>query len=117
MADRHLRKVRSFVRRPGRITAAQRKALTELMPRFGIDFQEQKLDLETVFGRSGPRLLDIGFGAGEALLSLAANNPRVDYLGVEVHEPGIGRLLLLLEAAEDQLGRGTYALAHSCITR
>ncbi len=99
MADRHLRKVRSFVRRPGRITAAQRRALTELMPRFGIEFQDRQLNLDTVFGRSGPRLLDIGFGAGEALLSLAANNPRVDYLGVEVHEPGIGRLLLLLERA------------------
>ena len=99
MVDRHLRKIRSFVRRPGRITAGQRKALTELMPRFGIDFQERQLDLEAVFGRSGPRLLDIGFGAGEALLSSAANNPRVDYLGVEVHEPGIGHLLLLLEQA------------------
>ena len=99
MADRPLRKIRSFVRRPGRITAAQRKALAELMPRFGIDFQDRQLDLETVFGRSGPRLLDIGFGAGEALLTSAANNPRVDYLGVEVHEPGIGHLLLLLEQA------------------
>ncbi len=99
MVDRHLRKIRSFVRRPGRMTVAQRNALTELMPRFGIDFQDLQLDLETVFGRSGPRLLDIGFGAGEALLSSAANNPRVDYLGVEVHEPGIGHLLLLLERA------------------
>ncbi|MEE8094499.1 MAG: tRNA (guanosine(46)-N7)-methyltransferase TrmB, partial [Gammaproteobacteria bacterium] len=74
MADRPLRKIRSFVRRPGRITAGQRKALAELMPRFGIDFQDRQLDLETVFGRSGPRLLDIGFGAGEALLTSAANN-------------------------------------------
>ncbi|TDJ27410.1 MAG: tRNA (guanosine(46)-N7)-methyltransferase TrmB [Gammaproteobacteria bacterium] len=100
MADKHLRKVRSFVRRPGRITSAQRRALTELMPRFGIEFQDWQLDLDAVFGRSGPRLLDIGFGSGEALLSLAANNPRVDYLGVEVHEPGIGHLLLLLERAD-----------------
>jgi len=99
MADRQLRKIRSFVRRPGRITAAQRKALIELMPRFGIEFQNRPLDLESVFGRSGPRLLDIGFGAGEALLTSAANNPQVDYLGVEVYEPGIGHLLLLLERA------------------
>ncbi len=69
------------------------------MPRFGIDFQDQLLDFEKIFGRSGPRLLDIGFGAGEALLTSAANNPQVDYLGVEVYEPGIGHLLLLLERA------------------
>jgi len=54
MADKHLRKVRSFVRRPGRITSAQRRALTELMPRFGIEFQDRQLDLDAVFGRSGP---------------------------------------------------------------
>ncbi len=99
MEDRPLRKIRSFVRRPGRTTAAQKKALTELMPRFGIDFQEALLDLESVFGRRGPRLLDIGFGDGEALLTAAANNPEIDYLGVEVHDPGVGHLLLLLERA------------------
>ena len=99
MEDRPLRKIRSFVRRPGRTTVAQNKALTDLMPRFGIDFQEALLDLETVFGRSGPRLLDIGFGDGEALLTAAANNPEIDYLGVEVHDPGVGHLLLLLERA------------------
>jgi tRNA (guanine-N7-)-methyltransferase len=69
------------------------------MPHFGIDFQEALLDLESVFGRCGPRLLDIGFGDGEALLTAAANNPEIDYLGVEVHDPGVGHLLLLLERA------------------
>jgi tRNA (guanine-N7-)-methyltransferase len=94
-----LRKIRSFVRRPGRITAAQRRALETLWPRFGIDFRERRLDLAEVFGRHAPRVLDIGFGDGEALLTTAVNNPGVDYLGVEVYDPGVGHLLVLLERA------------------
>src|SRR5262245_36583786 len=94
----HMRKVRSFVRRPGRATAAQRRALSELLPRYGIS-AEGRLDLAAIFGRNARRVLDIGFGDGEALVTNALNNPTVDYLGVEVHEPGIGHLLLLLEKA------------------
>jgi tRNA (guanine-N7-)-methyltransferase len=71
----------------------------ELMPRFGLDFSERRVDIETVFGRTARKVLDIGFGDGEALLTEAVNDPGVDYLGVEVHEPGIGHLLLLLEQA------------------
>lgn len=97
MEEVHLRKVRSFVRRPGRITNAQRKALVSLLPRYGIPFQARKVGLTEAFGREAPRVLDIGFGDGEALFSLAVNHPEADYLGVEVHEPGIGHLLLLLE--------------------
>lgn len=95
----HLRRVRSFVRRPGRATPAQRRALAELLPRYGIDAPERPLDLAAIFGRDARRVLDIGFGDGEALLTNALNNPGVDYVGVEVHEPGIGHLLLLLEQA------------------
>src|SRR5512139_3185607 len=94
----HMRKVRSFVRRPGRATAAQRRALSELLPRYGIS-AEGPLDLAAIFGRNARRVLDIGFGDGEALVTNALNNPAVDYFGVEVHEPGIGHLLLLLEKA------------------
>ena len=94
-----MRKVRSFVRRPGRITTAQKRALERLLPRWGIPFREQRLDLDAVVGRRAPRVLDIGFGDGEALLTAAANNRGVDYLGVEVHEPGIGHLLVLIERA------------------
>ncbi|MFL2553376.1 MAG: tRNA (guanosine(46)-N7)-methyltransferase TrmB [Candidatus Rariloculaceae bacterium] len=94
-----LRQIRSFVRRSGRITEAQRKALVDLMPRFGLDFSENQVDLGVVFGRTARKVLDIGFGDGEALLTAAANNPSIDYLGVEVHNPGIGHLLLLLEQA------------------
>ena len=97
---RPLRKIRSFVRRPGRMTAAQRRALDTLMPRWGIPFAERRLDLAEVFGREAPRVLDIGFGDGEALLTQAANHADIDYLGVEVHEPGIGHLLMLLERAK-----------------
>ncbi len=99
MESRPLRKIRSFVRRPGRATDAQRRALTNLMPRFGIEFQDRRLDLAAEFGRAGAPVLDIGFGNGDALLTAAANNPGIDYIGVEVHEPGIGHLLLMLERA------------------
>jgi tRNA (guanine-N7-)-methyltransferase len=95
----HMRKVRSFVRRPGRATAAQRRALTELLPRYGVGATDAQLDLTALFGRAAPRVLDIGFGDGEALVTNALNNPAADYIGVEVHEPGIGHLLLKLEQA------------------
>jgi tRNA (guanine-N7-)-methyltransferase len=95
----YLRKVRSFVRRPGRATTAQRRAFAEVLPRFNADATHGPLDLPGLFGRDARRVLDIGFGDGEALVTNALNNPTVDYLGVEVHEPGIGHLLLLLEQA------------------
>jgi len=96
----HLRKIRSFVKRPGRLTVAQRRALSDLLPRFGVAVDAgAPLDLDALFGRSAPRVLDIGFGDGEAVVTCAANYRDVDYLGVEVHEPGIGHLLLLLEKA------------------
>jgi tRNA (guanine-N7-)-methyltransferase len=99
MNGRPLRKIRSFVKRPGRITTAQKRALERLWPRWGIPFREQRLDLDAVFERRAPRVLDIGFGDGEALLTAAANNRAFDYLGIEVHEPGIGHLLMLVERA------------------
>lgn len=93
------RKVRSFVRRPGRITASQQRALTQLWPRYGVEDTATHLDLDRVFGRSAARVLDIGFGDGEALVTMAARFPELDFLGVEVHEPGVGHLLVLLERA------------------
>jgi len=97
MEEPHHRKIRSFVRRPGRITSAQGKALADLMPRLGVAPADTEIDLNRIYGRDAPRVMDIGFGDGEALLTSAANNPSLDYLGIEVHEPGIGHLLLLLE--------------------
>ncbi|HEX7417338.1 MAG TPA: tRNA (guanosine(46)-N7)-methyltransferase TrmB [Steroidobacteraceae bacterium] len=92
------RRIRSFVVRAGRITPAQERALTELWPRYGIAFDGGQaaplLDLDAAFGRRAPRVLEIGFGNGENLVALAAAHPHNDYLGIEVHRPGIGRLLL-----------------------
>ena len=98
-AQRPLRRVRSFVRRPGRLTAAQRRALTDLMPRYAAASSGGRLDLTAIFGREAPCVFDIGFGDGEALATSAINYPGIDYLGVEIHDPGIGHLLLLLEQA------------------
>jgi tRNA (guanine-N7-)-methyltransferase len=88
------RRIRSFVLRAGRTTPAQERALVELWPAYGIDLKEKPLDLAVVFGRAAPRCLEIGFGAGEVIGSLAQINPHVDYLGIEVHRSGVGRLLL-----------------------
>jgi len=88
------RRIRSFVLRAGRTTAAQERALGELWPAYGIESGAGALDLEAVFGRNAPRCLEIGFGAGEVIGSLAENNPHTDYLGIEVHRSGVGRLLL-----------------------
>ena len=99
MSEIHQRKIRSFVRRPGRTTTAQRRALESLWPRFGIASGDETLDLAAIFGRDAPVILEIGFGDGEALFTSAANNPRIDHLGIEIHEPGVGHLLVLLERA------------------
>lgn len=98
MAEAHHRKVRSFVRRPGRTTTAQRRALDTLWPRYGLG-DDGPIDLPAVFGRTAPVVVEIGFGDGEALFTSAVNHPEIDHLGIEVHEPGIGHLLVLLERA------------------
>ena len=90
----NLRHVRSFVLRAGRVTAGQERALKELWPRYGLEFHPASLDLDAVFGRSAPRCLEIGFGTGEVIAALAEAHPEVDYLGIEVHRPGVGQLLL-----------------------
>jgi tRNA (guanine-N7-)-methyltransferase len=88
------RRIRSFVLRAGRTTPAQERALGELWPTYGIDLEAPPLDLKAVFGRESPRCLEIGFGAGEVIGALAESNPHIDYLGIEVHRSGVGRLLL-----------------------
>jgi tRNA (guanine-N7-)-methyltransferase len=93
------RAVRSFVIRAGRTTEAQRRALAELWPRFGVDFGPQPLDLDRLYGRPAPRIVEVGFGNGEHLVALAARHPERDFLGIEVHPPGVGRLLLALAAS------------------
>ena len=91
------RRIRSFVLRAGRTTPAQERALRELWPAYGIDLGKTPLDLKAVFGREAPRCLEIGFGAGEVIGALAESNSQRDYLGIEVHRAGVGRLLLRAE--------------------
>lgn len=89
----HHRPVRSYVLRAGRMGSGQERALAELGPRFVLPFEPRPLDFAAVFGRSAPRVLEIGFGMGGATAAIAAAQPGVDFLGVEVHEPGVGALL------------------------
>jgi tRNA (guanine-N7-)-methyltransferase len=91
------RRIRSFVLRAGRTTPAQERALSELWPNFGIELGETALDLSAVFARDARRCLEIGFGVGEVIGALAQSSPHIDYLGIEVHRAGIGRLLLRAE--------------------
>lgn len=85
--------VRSYMLRPGRITKAQRRALTQNWEKFGIVNQESMLDLQTVFGRRAPTVLEIGFGNGEVLLELAQTELDTNFLGIETYRSGIGSLL------------------------
>ena len=91
------RPVRSYVLRGGRLTEGQKRALEELWPRFGIEHGDSGLNLEALFGSQAPVIMEIGFGNGEATWQMASAYPQENYLGVEVHRPGVGRLLLNIE--------------------
>ncbi len=92
-----IRPVRSFVRRQGRMTLAQERAFATLMDRYGVPAKPHAVDLSVLFGRPAPTLLEIGFGAGEAVAGFAQSHPEWNVLGIEVHQPGVGRLLNTLE--------------------
>lgn len=93
-----MRPIRSYVLRQGRLSEAQRRACEQLLPRFGIDYQPVRLDLDAAFARRGPKILEIGSGMGETTALIAQANPDSDYLAVEVHVPGVGSLLRRIEA-------------------
>jgi tRNA (guanine-N7-)-methyltransferase len=93
----HPRGVRSFVLRAGRMTDAQQRALETLWPRFGLEYTATPCDLDALFGRRAPRVVEIGFGNGANLVHMAGERLQVDFLGIEVHRPGVGRVLLDLE--------------------
>src|SRR5690606_27104735 len=93
------RRVRSFVLRQGRITPAQQQAFDRHWPRYGMDYLGQPRDLSALFGRAAPTILEIGFGNGEQLLHAAANEADCNFIGIEVHRPGVGRLMNALAAA------------------
>ncbi len=88
-----LRPIRSFVLRAGRIGPGQQRALRELGPRFVLPFADQPIDLGAVFGRQAPRVVEIGFGMGQATAQIAQDRPDLDFIGIEVHSPGVGALL------------------------
>ncbi|MFM0316082.1 tRNA (guanosine(46)-N7)-methyltransferase TrmB [Paraburkholderia nemoris] len=92
----HRRRIRSFVTRAGRVSTGQRRAMDELGPRFVVPFTPQQPDWNSVFGRTAPRVLEIGFGMGATTAEIASHRPDDDFLGVEVHEPGVGALLKLM---------------------
>jgi tRNA (guanine-N7-)-methyltransferase len=94
--SRH-RPIRSFVLRQGRFSPAQQRAYESLLPRFGIAFAAAPLDLTHVFGRTSPKILEIGFGMGETTAAIAKARPGDDFLVIEVHSPGVGSLLKLIE--------------------
>ena len=89
----HRRPIRSFVLRQGRVTNAQRRACEELLTVYGVPFAPAPLDLDRLFGRAAPKILEIGFGMGETTATIAREHPENDYLGIEVHTPGVGNLL------------------------
>ncbi|MZR62855.1 tRNA (guanosine(46)-N7)-methyltransferase TrmB [Alcanivorax sp. DP30] len=92
-----MRKVRSFVLREGRLTTGQRNALDNLWPTFGLERDQGMLDPMAVFGRDADRVLEIGYGMGQSLAAMAAADPDKDFIGIEVHRPGVGALLMEIE--------------------
>jgi tRNA (guanine-N7-)-methyltransferase len=92
------RPIRSYVLRQGRVSAAQQRAYDTLLPKWGIPFSPRVIDLDQVFGRNAPKFLEIGFGMGETTAFIASQHPENDYLGIEVHTPGVGSLLKTIGA-------------------
>jgi tRNA (guanine-N7-)-methyltransferase len=94
---KHLREIKSFVLRQGRLTPGQQKAFASLWPRFGIEYQNHLIDLADYFSNDNPVVLEIGFGNGSSLAQMAQAQPNTNFLGIEVHRPGVGHLLLEIE--------------------
>ncbi|UTH72306.1 tRNA (guanosine(46)-N7)-methyltransferase TrmB [Chromobacterium sp. IIBBL 290-4] len=94
------RAIRSFVLRQGHLSSGQQRAMDEGMPKWGIEYRPEAIDLEQAFGRAAPKILEIGFGMGGATAEIAAANPDQDYLGIEVHGPGVGNLCKLIAEKE-----------------
>lgn len=90
---RALRTIKSFVMRAGRMTEGQQRGLEQGLPRFGLQLAAGAADFDAIFGRRAPRTFEIGFGMGHSLLEMAAAAPEQDFIGVEVHRPGVGALL------------------------
>src|SRR5690554_1022203 len=92
-APLHRRGIKSYVLRAGRMTQAQTRGLEEVWPRLGLTLAEGRQDLDALFGRRAPRVVEIGFGMGASLVEQAETHPDTDFIGIEVHAPGVGKLL------------------------
>ena len=91
--DKEHRRIRSYVLRTGRMTPGQERAFEDNWARWGLEHRDGALDFDACFGRPGPRVLEIGFGMGQSLVAMAAAAPEINFVGIEVHKPGVGRLL------------------------
>ncbi len=100
MIEKHIRTIRSFVKREGRLTTGQQNALETQWPLFGIDYTKQPLNLQSLFNRDADTVLEIGFGNGDSLWQMAQANPDKNYIGIEVHRPGVGHLLHLIATSD-----------------
>jgi tRNA (guanine-N7-)-methyltransferase len=97
MNEKSMRPIRSFVLRQSRLTKAQKRAIDTLWPVYGIDAGDTLLDFSQLFGNDSPVTLEIGFGNGASLAEMAIADPKTNYLGIEVHHPGVGNLLKLIQ--------------------
>ncbi|GKW07568.1 tRNA (guanosine(46)-N7)-methyltransferase TrmB [Pectobacterium carotovorum] len=96
---RPMRRIRSFVRRQGRLTNGQQLALDNYWPVMGVEYQTEQVDFNALFGRDAPVVLEIGFGMGASLVTMAAQHPEQNFLGIEVHLPGVGACLAATQEA------------------
>lgn len=99
MIQKHIRTIRSFVKREGRLTQGQQQAIETQWPKYGVDYSEQFLNFSALFNRDAETVLEIGFGNGDSLCEMAVASPEKNFVGIEVHRPGVGRLLNTIEAS------------------
>lgn len=95
--NEHQRTIKSYVLRQGHLSIGQERAINQLMPKWGVNYQDSPIDLASIFNRNAPKILEIGFGMGTATATIAQNLPDSDFIGIEVHSPGVGNLLKLIE--------------------
>ena len=92
-------RIRSFVRREGRMSPGQLRAFTQIWPKYGLNVTDGPLNVSATFNRVAPTIVEIGFGNGQSLLTMAKENPNENYIGIEVHRPGVGSLLIAMQQA------------------